>query len=240
MALKGFLASGFQKLIGASRLKGANNQWVGEPNRVQYASNTVPCTATLVNGFNYLEWAPATTNVTLNNTTALFSTTPTEMTQVTIKNTGTTLLIFNNAGSVTGSCKGLYELILRPGEQATFMYDLGSLRWQEMTRSPGFYYQLGAVASPFAPTGVRCETVLLSPNANGTISQINTFVFQQDGDTITFMNLSSTYTVTFQQDPAGTNLIMNGDCVLTKYSAITFVYLNLKWIELNRNMIGGY
>lgn len=240
MALKGFLASGFQKLIGASRIKGANNQWVGEVNRVQYSSNTVPCTATLVSGFNYLEWSPSTTNVSITNTTALFSSTPTDMTQVTIKNTGTTLLIFDNNGSVTGSTKGLTSLILRPGEQATFTYDLGSLRWQEMTRSPGFLYRAGSVASPFTPTGVRDETVTFVPTVDGTITQISTLVYQQDGDKITFMNLSSSFTVTFQQDPTGNNLIMNGDCVLTSYSSITFIYLGFKWVEYNRNMVGGY
>lgn len=240
MALKGFLASGFQKLIGASRIQGANNQWVGEQNRVQYASNTIPVTASLVNGFNYLEWSPSTSNVTITNSTALFSSTPTAMTQVTIKNTGSTLLIFNNAGTVTGSTVGLTQLILRTGEQATFVYDLGSLRWQEMTRSPGFLSRSAAVASPFAPTGVRYESVTFSPSVNGTITQISTLVYQQDGDKITFMNLDGTYTVTFQQDPAGTNLIMNGDCTLTKYSAITFIYLNFKWVEYSRNMVGGY
>lgn len=240
MALKGFLASGFQKLIGASRIKGANNQWVGEVNRVQYSSNTVPCTATLVSGFNYLEWSPSTSNVTISNTTALFSSTPTDMSRVTIKNTGTTLLIFDNNGSVTGSTKGIYQLVLRPGEQATFTYDLGSLRWEEMTRSSATSVALKTVVSPYVPVGVRNEVVYFNPGSNGTISQISLLVAQQEGDMITFTNLSSNFTVTFQQDPAGTNLIMNGDCVLTKFSVIRFMYLNFQWVEIGRNMVGGY
>jgi hypothetical protein len=240
MALKGYLASGFQKLIGASRLKGANDQWVGEPNRVQYVSNTIPVTASLVNGFNYLEWAPSTSNVTLTNTTALFSSTPTSMVEVTIRNTGTTLLIFNNAGSVTGSCVGLTQLILRPGEQATFIYDLGTSRWQEKSRGPAQVYISGVAFNPYSPSGYRHEISSLSPGSDLTIDTINTFVYQQDGDMITFLNNSSSNIVTFQQDPTGTKLIMNGDCALTKYSSITFIYYQFKWVELSRNMVGGY
>jgi len=240
MALKGYLATGFQKLIGASRIKGANDQWVGEPNRVQYTSNTTPVTASLVNGFNYLEWAPATTNVTISNTTALFSSTPTSMAEVTIRNTGTTLLIFDNAGSVTGSCVGLTQLILRPGEQATFTYDLGTSRWQEKCRGPQQVYKLGTTVNPYAPSGYRHEIARLNPGSNLTIDTITTFVYQQEGDLLTFLNVSGTNIVTFQQDPTGVKLIMNGDCQLTKYSSITFVYFELKWVELSRNMVGGY
>jgi len=239
MALKGYLASGFQKLIGASRLKGANDQWVGEQNRVQYAIDTVPITASLVNGFNYLEWTP-TSNISINNTTALFSSTPTAMTQVTIKNVSSNFITISNAGSVTGSASGLTKLVLRQGEQATFVYDLGSARWQEMTRGPQQVYISGTAVNPYAPTGYRHEIASLNPGSDVTIDTINTFVYQQDGDMITFLNNSSSNIVTFQQDPTGTKLIMNGDCTLTKYSSITFIYYQFKWVELSRNMVGGY
>ena len=36
MALKGFLASGFQKLIGASRIKGADDTFLGENNEQEF------------------------------------------------------------------------------------------------------------------------------------------------------------------------------------------------------------
>lgn len=240
MALKGFLASGFQQLIGASRLKGANAQWVGEPNRITYSSDTVPITATLVNGFNYVEWTPATIG-TVTNTNALFSSNPTSMVQVTLKNASADKYItISNSGSVAGSCTGQRPLALKPGEVATFMYDIGVNRWVETSRAPEMMYLNGAFLNPYVAGGYRHEISYFNYGSNLTIDQISLNIATQAGDMITFINLDTTGVITFQQDPTGTKLIMNGDCALTKYSSITFMYAGAKWVEQSRNMVGGY
>jgi hypothetical protein len=240
MALKGYLASGFQKLIGASRIKGSNDQWVGEPNRVTYSSDTVPITATLLNGFNYVEWTPTTIG-TVSNTTALFSSNPTSMVQVTLKNASADKYItISNAGSVAGSCTGQRPLALKPGEVATFIYDIGVSRWVEISRAPETIYLNGTAVNPYVAGGYRREISYFSLAANLTIDTISINIATQAGDTITFINQDSTGIITFQQDPTGSKLIMNGDCALTKYSSITFMYSGAKWVEQSRNMVGGY
>jgi len=82
MALKGFLASGFQKLIGASRIKGADESWLGEHNVQDVSSNTVPIAATLAPGLNIIRYTGGSDFDFTSGSSPLFSTTPTHATQV--------------------------------------------------------------------------------------------------------------------------------------------------------------
>ena len=142
MALKGFLASGFQKLIGASRIKGSNDQWVGEQNQVTVSGSTFPLSATLVNGFNFVDLT--TTGNPTYTTGALFSSNPTAFTQVTLRNSSGT----NNVWSLTNvSTSGGLTLangsvaILENGNTITLVYDTVNARWREVaTTRQGKYY----------------------------------------------------------------------------------------------------
>jgi len=246
MALKGFLASGFQKLIGASRIKGANDQWLGEYNKLSYSTTTTPISAvSTVFGLNYLEWAP-TGNVTISNSVALFATNPTTATIVTIKNTSSVYPITcSNSGSVAGSLSGNGAFTLKFNDTITFVYDVSAARWLEIGRSNPYQTFLYAIPSSGAipATGARIQSINLSAASDVTMTQINSGFGALAGDLVYLYCQGTTNPITLQQDTAGSlgnGLIMNGDYVMTRYSAISFVYDGTRWIELSRNMVGGY
>lgn len=228
MALKGFLASGFQKLIGASRIKGANEQWLGEYNRSTFTGNAAPIsTIAPVFGFNYIEWTP-TSAVFIADSNALFSTNPTTATIVTIRNvSASNVIICNNTGSVPGSLVGDGALYLRYNQTVTYLYNPTSSRWQEINRSIE-YRTFGAIVSGSAIVagGSRLQSIDVSASADRTVTTITPGMGTQPGDLAVVYVASATNPITLQQDTAGTGtntLIMNGDYVLTKNSTITFI-----------------
>lgn len=243
MALKGFLASGFQKLIGAARIKGANNQWVGEFNKLTYTGTTVPISAvTPVEGFNFLDWSPTSTAL-VSNSLSLFSTPPSGDAMLVIRNNGTQYINISNNGSVAGGCIGPSILAIRPKETATYIYEASASRWRELSRAAQ-YSSIGTTPSGGVITAaaVRTQTLLLNPAGDLTVTQISPGQGVQAGDLVYLCNTTS-FVVTLEQNIAGTAsnvLIMNGDYAMTKNSAIGFVYTGTNWVELYRNMVGGY
>lgn len=245
MALKGFLASGFQKLIGASRIKGANEQWLGEYNKSTFTGNAAPIsTISPVFGFNYIEWTPTST-VFIADSNALFSVNPTTPTIVTIRNASSTnQIICNNSGSVAGSLVGDGAIYLRYNQTITYLYDPTTSRWQEIGRSVE-YRTAGwpVVGSAISAIGSRMQSISVSAAADQTVTTITPAMGVQPGDLVTLYVAGATSPITLQQDTAGTGtntLVMNGDYVLTKNSTISFIYDGTRWIELSRNMVGGY
>lgn len=244
MALKGFLASGFQKLIGASRIQGANSQWLGEQNRIVYSSNTVPITASFGFGFNTIEWTP-TSDVFLADGQALFTSNPTTPVQVTIRNESTNrTIIFGNNGSVAGSVVGVNQLYIGPGKTVTYLYDIGTSRWVEIGR-PAVVGNYGATISgpSFGVGDSRIQSVQVSASTDQTVTSISPAVGSNTGDILYVICLQATNPITFQQDTTASvanGLIMNGDYVMTKYGCIAFYRGVNQWIEIFRSNVGGY
>ena len=245
MALKGFLASGFQKLIGASRIQGANTQWLGEYNKLSYTSNTAPIsTVSPLFGFNYLNWTPTAT-VFIADTQALFSSNPTTEAIVTIRNSSAgQSIIFGNSGSVAGSLVGDGQTYLRPAQSITYLYDVAAARWRQISFSTQYRVFGASVASTQIQAGVgRIQSITISATADQTVTSIAPSSGADTGDIVYLFAASATNPITLQQDTtgAGSNtLIMNGDYVMTKYSVIGFMYDGSRWIEISRNMVGGY
>lgn len=245
MALKGFLASGFQKLIGASRIQGANTQWLGEYNKLSYTGNTAPIsTVSPLFGFNYLNWTPTST-VFVASSQALFSSNPTTEAMVTIRNSSTSqAIIFSNGGSVAGSLVGDGETYLRPSQSITYLYDVTAARWREISRSTEYMQFAATVSSTAISAGIsRLQTIQISASSDQTVTNISPGVGAQSGDIVNLWIVQATNPITLQQDTAGTGsntLVMNGDYVMTKYSTISFMYDGSRWVELSRNMVGGY
>ena len=244
MALKGFLASGFQKLIGASRLKGANNQYVGEPNKISYTSTTVPiASASAFFGHNYLDWAPSG-NVSITDTTALFSSNPTTETLITIRNSSLNKITIDNNGSVAGSCSGFNQIVISPNQCVTYMYDATATRWREIARTVQFATSnIIVTSSVITAPAYRQQAIYITASSDQTVNSIQPAYTAQIGDTVTLYVGTTSNTITIQQDTTDSlayGLITNGDYAMTKYSAISFVYNGFKWIETGRNMVGGY
>lgn len=245
MALKGYLASGFQKLIGASRLKGANDQWVGEYNKIVYTGNTAPIsTVSSVYGFNYLDWTPTVT-VLVTNTNQLFSVNPTSEAIVVIRNSSVDkYIIFNNNGTVAGSVVGEQTLYLRPSQAVTFLYDVSAGRWREINRTTPYIVTSFTVSTgQIVAANARLQSIQISAASDQTVTTLNAGTGAQSGDIVNLYIVSATNPITLQQDTGASlanGLIMNGDYVMTKYSAISFAYDGTRWIELSRNMVGGY
>jgi hypothetical protein len=245
MALKGYLASGFQKLIGASRLKGANDQWVGEYNKLSYTGNTAPIsTVSSVFGLNYLDWAP-TSSVIVGNTNQLFSVNPTSEAIVVIRNSSPDKYIaFNNAGSVAGSVVGEQTLYVRPLQTVTFIYDVSAARWREVGRTTPYISTAYTVStSQIAAANARLQSIQISASSDQTVTTITAGIGAQSGDIVQLFIVQATNPITLQQDTTASlanGLIMNGDYVMTKFSTISFIYTGSQWVELSRNMVGGY
>lgn len=143
MALKGFLASGFQKLIGASRIKGSNEQWVGEQNQVTVSGGTFPLSATLVNGFNFVDLT--STGNPLYSTGALFATNPTAFTQVILRNSSGTNnnWTFTNVSTAGGlTLANNTTAVLETGDTLVLVYDTNNSRWREVSRSRSTFYYI--------------------------------------------------------------------------------------------------
>ena len=245
MALKGFLASGFQQLIGASRLKGANTQWVGEPNKLTYTGNTANISSPLfLFGMNYLDWTP-TADVIVTDTTTLFSSNPTTEVQITIRNSSVSRSItLNNAGTVSGSLVGQGVATIGPGCSITYMYDVTAARWRELSRTAQYRNSAYIVTgSAIVLVTSRLQSIDISASADRTVTTLTPAAGSASGDIVHLYVGGSSNTITLQQDTTGAvsnGLLMNGDYAMTQYSSISFIYNGLRWIEQSRNMVGGY
>ena len=250
MALKGFLASGFQKLIGASRIKGANDQWVGEHNSRTITANTVPIPETLFPGFNIVNYT-GTSAVTIASSNALFSVNPTTPAQVIIRNSSTnSSKITIDSSSVTGGLQlNGNPCVLHFGDAITCYYDTVADRWREICRTPRPQTVQSITISASGSlnlTQFPMDQLLFLSAASGTSYALTSLAAvvggnPAEGTRITIMGASTldeitslTLTQTLSTG-AGATFKINGDFNVTKFSSITIVWTSSGgWIEICR------
>jgi hypothetical protein len=243
MALKGYLASGFQKLIGASRLKGANDQWVGEYN--QQSSQTVlnRFTETLVPGFNLITFDGTTFAYTSG---ALFSVLPTTATMVTIRNQSSSEMSFTSVGGSGGAFFATPVLILGYRESVTLVYNTSDSTWYEIARSAlriaYSTYTQTVSASNLNLQNVRdYDVIFLNSSFSGTITYttINN-QYAVKGRTMTIIGdpaISASSPIIFQRSTTtgGNKMILNGDYELVPGGTLRLVYDGTTWFEVSRS-----
>jgi len=255
MALKGFLASGFQKLIGASRLKGANEQYLGEPND-QLATFTVSprrLTNTLVYGDNVIRCDAGAGGV-YGNADALFATTPTFPCRVQLVNTGSDIVQISRDGSVVGSLRSNIDVVIAPKCSVTLCYDTVSQRWfldyaqanfmQKVTKtvtSLTTTIDLSTETAPFLAVQIFMSTRDVECNINAITP--STAITSGDVPQVLFIYaLETPYGadgIVLQQDTTNSvtnGLMLNGDYLVGKFSSLLLMYTGTKWIEISRNM----
>ncbi len=247
MALKGFLASGFQQLIGASRLKGANTQWIGEPNRQTMTVVSNQITNSLYYGENILEYNGSG----FTPSGALFSSTPTFPCMLTIINDGTGVIRLSNVGVVAGSCKFTQELNIQPSTTARLFYDVLNARWR-LIHSDFFPYAITSVAVPNGATNITLATfksdkslVQISPSTASVVANLTyaspSYSSNPAGQVVILAGSSIGSTeIKLVQDVNNTTtngFLINGDFTFTDYSNITLIYDGLKWIEIARTVL---
>jgi hypothetical protein len=244
MALKGFLASGFQKLIGASRIKGANDQWLGEPNAQTFSSASNQITNTLVYGHNVLNFGGGST-VNLA-ATSLFATTPTFSVLVTVIHVGTTGVINFSQSATSGGMQSPSRQ-LKPYESVTLFYDVSGARWYvtEFTDQAPFRASLVITngQTTIALNSFKTTQIAsLQPVANASAALTTMTGFNQFDVVTLFGSTSGTWDANTNvrliadtsASPAADTFILNGDFQFNKYSSITLMY-DFRWIELSRN-----
>lgn len=247
MALKGFLASGFQKLIGASRIKGANDQWVGEPNAQTLTLVSNQITNTLFFGHNILFFAnPADSSISGQ----LLTNTPTFSCTMTIINTGSKDLRVNQ-GAGAGELQSLTYTI-RPGESGTFVYNPTAARWYTVGATDPYQFsgsynitngQTAIVLNRnkswqrldlFAATGsvAASLTTMTGQTANGIITLYGGVGIWDS--TVDIKLISST-----SSTPASDAFVLNGDFSFQRYSSITLIRDGILWVETSRTDMMG-
>lgn len=244
MALKGFLASGFQKLIGASRIKGANDQWLGEPNTQSFATASSQITNTLVFGHNVLTFGGGSTvNLAASS---LFSTNPTFPVMVTVIHVGTTGWINFSQSATTGGLQSVTRQ-LKPYESITLFYDVSGARWYvtEFTDTSPFRASLVITngQTSIALNSFRTTQIAsLQPVSNASAALTTMTGFNQYDVITLFGSTSGTWDANTNvrlitdtsASPAQDTFILNGDFQFNKYSSITLMS-DFRWIELSRN-----
>lgn len=248
MALKGFLASGFQKLIGASRIKGADESWLGEHNVQTVSSNTVPIAATLAPGFNIINYTGTSDFNFTGGASALFATNPTQATQVMFRNSSPSskLMTFESAILNGGLNLHAAPLVLNPGGSVTFWYDATTQRWREACRTGydgAVFTQTLSATGGLQYTGDEAERIfILDRSGTSTIYVTGCSPYgllTPVGRKITIIGaptLSTTYPLIVQQSATANNsaFLLNGDFELSKYSSITMVQSGDGWVEVSR------
>lgn len=251
MALKGFLASGFQKLIGASRIKGANDRFLGEHNTQNYTGD-FPITAALNDGFNVIRYT-GTANRTYSTGT-LFSTTPTAPTQVVLRNTTVYKLTLSNVFVTGGALLTDDGMELFAGESVTLVYDTTSGYWRDEARSDASA-SLETVNVTNTNTaivmGVTNRRQIIKITTNTSSDRTLTALVYSSGGTALPVGMEVTIwgapdlTLTYQllmQQHTGTvdansyeKFLINGDFVITRNSTITLKSTGVGWIEIGRS-----
>lgn len=250
MALKGFLASGFQKLIGASRIKGANDQWLGEHNSRTITATTVPIPETLFPGFNIVNYTGTSNFNFTSGSSALFSVNPTTNAQVIIRNSSTnsSRMTFNSAAATGGLILAGDPCVLQIGDSITCYYDPVTARWRELGRSnrPQTVESRTITASGgISLLSVALDQVLILTAATTTSYALSSMVAVSgspvQGTRITLVGattLDEVTTLTLTQatsSASNTNFKINGDFIFTKFSSITVMWIDGGWIEISRS-----
>jgi len=256
MALKGFLASGFQKLIGASRIKGANEQWLGEPNVQTLTVSSGQITNTLNYGNNVF----VTSSPQALSSTALVSTLPSFDCYITVVNTSTnTFNAITLNPNATPSAGGVYvesAYYIRPYQSITLFYN-SSTQLFYVVEAPYDRLTLDTLAISNGATNIQLDQYsnnqYLSLNLTpGIVANIATIVPLATSFTaapielkITAVNFNASETeVSFIQDVnySTTNgLLLNGDFKLNRFGVLNLVYDKIisRWIEISRST-GSY
>ena len=252
MALKGFLASGFQKLIGASRIKGANEKFIGEFNQSSFTDTTFPLSADIQPGFNFCKY---TGNAALSYTSgALFTPTPTTEAIVLLQNlsSGGYGITLNSDVSTGGLSLTGGQNIMRVGDSILLIYDTVSSRWREISRTPWGIEAKSLTINSSGGLNVQSNakdllvTLLRSGSSDFTLTDITGYytIPTSIGSRLTIQgayDLSMTYSVIFQQYtglPSTTTfskLLINGDFVLTRNSTLTLIQTEAGWVEVSRS-----
>lgn len=248
MALKGYLASGFQKLIGASRLQGANTQWVGEANRQIATISGSQFSNTLYFGDNIIEYT-GSSNIN-NGPNQIFTANPTTATRVTILNNGTGYIRFSAGGSTAGAGTFPVDILIQPNQSFSMFYDLGTSRWRQAAPNvvdlgTSSITVLNAATSITTLLSVRQQIAYITPGTALAVANITTitkpFAFYNDPCTVTLIGSNcQTSAITLVQDTTGSlsnGLILNGDFTFTTNSSITLVCDGTKWIETARTVL---
>jgi hypothetical protein len=244
MALKGFLASGFQKLIGASRIKGANDQWLGEPNAQTFSSASNQITNTLVFGQNVLNFGGGST-IDIS-ASSMFASTPTFSVIVTIVHVGTTGALRFVTSATSGGLQSP-SLELKPYESVTMFYDISGARWyvtsftdqSPLRQSATITNGQTTIALPAYKT---TQILNLQPAANASAAITKITGFTANNIVTLYGSTSGTWDANTNvrliadtsASPAQDTFILNGDFQFNKYSSITLMY-EFRWIELSRN-----
>jgi len=251
MALKGFLASGFQKLIGASRIKGADESWLGEHNVQDVSSNTVPIAATLAPGLNIIRYTGGSDFDFTGGSSPLFSTIPTHATQVIFinKSVSAKKMIFETAAINGGLIVHSTPLVLLVGGSVTFWYDVTQTRWRESART-------GCDISVFTQTfnatgglnylGDEAERVfIVNTTGDYNITGCSPYgLATPAGRKLTIVgsnSLPTNFTLTVQQNTGvlgdNSKFYINGDFVLSPSSSITMLQTGDGWVEISRSSL---
>ena len=245
MALKGFLASGFQKLIGASRIKGANDQWLGEYNRQTITGTSFPLSVTPTFGSNLIDWEP-TTGITYNGQQFL-SVNPTSAVVLTIRNNSSTpglTIDMTNISLATGGLRLNTRVLLFKNDSITFVYNTVTNYFEEVSRSVRAPESkvVTVTGATISQSDIGYANVIaLSAAASVTVTSIDKG-YNSYGQLLTFYGNIGTSPITLTQDLTSPyTLIMNGDYTITQYASIQFVVLNdTTLLEVSRNDVGGY
>lgn len=247
MSLKGFLASGFQKLIGASRLKGANERFVGEYNVQEKTTTTVPFAETLNDGFNLIRYN-ASGDVSYTSG-ALFSSNPTTAAVVTIQNiTPNRYLYFENVNATGGLVLSTNSAQIFGNQTITLMYNTTTSRWNEISRctsevSSKYVTLTTPVSNITLDNRGYNQTLYLNSTYSGaiTLTQIYPPGFFGDGtgailNIMVSPSLSEFNRIILQAGNGSLNysFVMNGDFEFAKGGMITFVFDGLLWRENSR------
>lgn len=246
MALKGFLASGFQKLIGASRIKGANDQWVGEPN-VQAATFTgafgqSQCSNTLVYGHNILEMT-GTLSLLTDSSTPIFTNTPTFACLVTFINKSATATWRISTSGVAGGGSFQETLASVLNNSITLYYDTTSSRWREVSSkfdyiaTTNLIVNNGATTIPLNTSASKIMAKITpgSSTAVADIVSVDLGFTSVTGNTLYIYGTSmSDALITLKESVVTGNLLINGDYSLSNNGMISLVWDGNYWREIGR------
>jgi len=252
MALKGFLASGFQKLIGASRIKGANEKYLGEFNLQTFSTTSFPLAASIHDGFNFVKYTGNAALVYPGG--ALFTPTPTSEAVVILYNAspGGYSITLDTDIATGGLVVSGGKIVLRPGDSIMMIYDTALVRWREISRTPwgveakSLTVSSGTGLSLLSNSKDLFVTLRRSGSTDLVLTAISGFytIPTSIGNRLTIQgayDLDMTYSVTFQQFTGVvglstfTSLLLNGDFVLTRNSTLTLIQTEAGWVEISRS-----
>lgn len=251
MALKGFLASGFQKLIGASRIKGANEQWLGEPNVQTLTVSSGQITNTLNFGNNVF----VTSSPQALSSAALVSALPSFDCYITVVNTSTnTFNAITLNPNTTPSAGGVYvesAHYIRPYQSITLFYN-SSTQLFYVFEAPHDRLTIDTLAISNGDTSIQLDQYsnnqfLVLNLTPGIVANIATIVPLATSFTaapielkITAINVNSSETeVLFVQDvnnSTSNGLLLNGDYKMNRFGVLHLIYnkTNSRWFEVSR------